>query len=522
MRRFTLHGVGAPLVSVAVEAGVDYGVRKAKKITLDEAKKLKREALESMGLPPDLPIKFPKELTAEGVKDAAYSVGKVYAEKAFAAEFGFSIELPKKLTLKDLENMVGSIFPDDAIEAINLALSIGVQLATSALTSVLAGTAIGSAIPGIGTVVGLAVGLAVAGIKGLFFHAPTHPEGRACKFATNPRVRAGGCPKPPNGLNSFQFFTWATTEMKPLWDGLRKEQSTRACGRGGAINCVRGLSFMRDTAFGVSLATVDRMGLLALNAALAEVQRAPDIESKPEAGSGFGEGAITFVSGYAGVQPVSKELRPIYDAKGRLIAAIKQRRTKLQALIATADTINKIPARGNVALKLWWDLVTELQHAAVQVQNNPNADSVRWFATLAGYVQQLEARQEAARKADALEVIHRRAVAFEKGFAAKVTAPGTLTAATRAAVVKEQRAACFQLFTAWAQIDRRADCLQAEDIERCVVLCQANLAGQITQEALVRQLEVVVHAACKRAHPSILDAFLVGFSRSGNPFVREG
>lgn len=442
-------------------------VRRGKKLALNEAKKLKDDLLKEAGLP-DIPIPPLKDLTPEGVKDAVYAGAKPYLENAAASATGVPIKFPDKLSVKELEKMVGGLFPDDAIEALNLALSVGTQLAASALTSLLAGTAIGSVIPGLGTVVGLAVGLAVAGIKSLFTKVPTHSEGRECMYGfTMPKLSSDPikaarqieaakhvkikCPKPPKNVNAYQFFAWATREMQPLWDGLLKEQATRPCGRGEAINCVRGLNQMRDVAFWMSMNTVSSLGLPAVTKALAEVSKLPEIS-----------GGLNFVTGYRGTQPLSsavvhrnqpvntpKDLseilrritggsaaitrgthrlpeekagslgyRPLefgeYVSTKLLVQALRWRKEELEKFVQTARGIDALPAGGNVAPGLRFTLVAEFAKAGAQVQNRPDADSVGWFKTLWGFLKKLDEKQKQATKADTARAERQGKIAEER------------------------------------------------------------------------------------------------------------
>jgi hypothetical protein len=411
-------------------------VSKGKKLALSEAKNLAAEELRKMGVP-NIPVDISliTNPTPEKVKDAAYAVGKVYAEKAIAAKTGIPIKLPDKLTVKALGDMVGSVFPTNVEELLNTALTVGAQLAASALTSLLAGTAIGSVIPGLGTVVGLAVGLAIAGIKSLFAKDPP-PQSQNCKT----KLR-GVCPKPPANINGFQGFAWASKELKPVWDALRREQDKSPCGKGKALDCARGLDHVRDVTFWMSLNTVGQLGLPLIARMTSEVSKAPEIE-----------GGISFMASGSEMRPITdfilhrnqslsspKELaellrryrlgssaitrgtsflpgetrnewggrRPLdfgdYVSSKLLIQALRWRKAELEKLLRDANaTLNDPHPSGNFAPALRQTLMGEFASAAVQIQNNPTQDAISWFKTLWGFVQRLEVKQAEATRNDAL------------------------------------------------------------------------------------------------------------------------
>ena len=448
LRSGASYGVGKAKEFVREKTGVDIPTSKKELVRLgtSEAKRLADEELRKLGVP-NIPINLDliTNPTPEKVKDAAYAVGKPYVEKAIQAETGIPIKLPRKLTIKELERTVGGIFPTNVAEVLNTALTVGTQLAASALTSVLAGTAIGSAIPGLGTIVGLAVGLAVAGIKSLFSKAPTHSEGKECKFGT-PRMKGGYC-KPPDNLDAFQLFAWSTKELKPVWDGLRKEQRREGCGRGKVINCARTLNHMRDVSFWMSLNTVSSLGLPEVATVLSKLSSLPEID-----------GGLNFVTGYRGTQPLSdgvlhrnqslstpKELaellrryrggsstitrgtmrlpgetsgslgyRPLdfgdYVSTKLMVQALRWRKAQLEQLLQTARSYKSAPAHGNVA-GVNFELMGEFATAAVQIQNNPSPDAISWFKTLWGFVKVLSDKQEEATKNDAAETARRAKIA---------------------------------------------------------------------------------------------------------------
>jgi hypothetical protein len=412
-----------------------------------EADKIYRDTLSDMKVPyiaPGAALDLLKNPTPEKVKDAAYGAAKPYLESAIQSKTGVPLKLPDKLSVEALGKMVGSVFPTNVAEALNLALGVGVQVAASALTSVLAGTAIGSVIPGLGTIVGLAVGLAVAGIRSMFTTVPAHSEGRECwtgktppKFSSNPFQMAKNieaakkskisCPNPPTNLNALQLFDWSTRTMQPMWDGLRREQATHMCGRGEAINCVRGLNQMRDIAFWMALPTVGDLGLAAVTNWTNTYSKLPEIS-----------GGINFVVGYRGTQPLSDAIvhrNQALTSPGELTELLRRRaqgsaaitrstpflpgesrndwggrrplelsdyvssKLLLQALRWRKEQLERLLQSAQAGTASRMDLMTELSKAAVQIQYDPSSNAISWFKTLWPYVDRMEKAEEARLKA---------------------------------------------------------------------------------------------------------------------------
>jgi hypothetical protein len=371
-------GIGMP---------VPTSVAGAKKIAGREAQKVANEAFRKMGVPA-IPLSFPKELSADAVKDVAYASGKTYIEGAVKAKFGVPISLPAKLTAKEIGRSVGAIVPTNVEGVVDLGLAIGTQAAASAVTSLLVGAGVGSVIPGLGTIIGIGAALGVAALKGVVKDL-IKPRGRKCN-------RPWTCPEIPSKLSPIELLPWIAPHYVAVHraiaeqDGFRKSEP---CVRGPTMECYWLLNQLGLRIFDLGVAKTPLvMGGFQLDRLIPLYENA----LRQFQSVGLPRGLRT------GGQ----------DSMLLILQRMKARKAELAALQVQANRELASGRRPTSALR--FKLVTELKDAAVQVQFAPGPETLNWYRAVAVYVDAITKADAAAQQRMHVEQAARRKVGEER------------------------------------------------------------------------------------------------------------
>jgi hypothetical protein len=356
--------------------GKAYIEQASETLGVDAAKAYAKDFLATMPNVPNIPIQLPSKLTVSEIEKAAYGTGKKYAEGLIRSKIGVSIELPRKLTVKEISRSVDSLVPDNAREAIDMALTVGSQLAAgaaaSALTGVLAATAIGSVVPGLGTLVGLGVGLATVALRGVivktFTKSACELDKSRCKCKTPPGF---SCPK-PGKRSPVELLPWLAVEQAKL-DKI--ELRPALCDVGEVPECKRYLGTLSTLIIPYVGTSIPVMGLPALEKLLPQYEAAAKL-ARTGAGythQGDAGGLIKY-----GWSAQTNSLGFVTPGVAPPLATMQQRVAKLRDLVAR---INRVGKSGDLS-SLRWDLSTELNNAAQQYALNQSGDNQQWFVFL--------------------------------------------------------------------------------------------------------------------------------------------
>lgn len=342
-----------------------------KQLGLGQAQQAAQAVLKRMNIP-SLPVQLPSSLTAEGVADAAYRTGKGYVENLMRQKTGLPIELPRKLSLGELERSVTGLLPANAREAMELGLAIGTQYAASAVTSLLVGAGIGSVIPGLGTIVGIGMALGVQALRGALEGKP-QPYARECK--TQPP--AAFCRFPP--LAPIDLVPWIATAQASVDGMLADEQRKSFCGRGPLVECSAVLGTVGREAVRFTRSTVPVLNLPQLQRLVPMYERAPTTRRTYDHRTG------KIVSAPSETQRDLTEILPAMHRRYAQLVSIAQRSARLATL-----------PMAQVA-QLRWELVREIGNAAQQYQNDPTPENQQWLALVAHSIRAVEQREQAHR-----------------------------------------------------------------------------------------------------------------------------
>jgi hypothetical protein len=373
-----------------------HGGKILKEVGGAEAKKIVDDTLRNMKVPGNIPVVIPKAATPEAVADAAMNAGSQWTENYLKQQTGLPIPVPRNFTAKELERTITGVIPGDAEEAIDLAVSIGIQYASGALASALAGAAIGSAIPGLGTVIGIGMALGYEAFKEAL-KEPIPPHLKHCTGRQLP------CPSVPK-LSPIEQLPWIQEQRVTLTRAIAAEQSRSYCGISPMITCDRALSTMGQNSFnviagstgrgserGYAKSTVKVMGYYEILRTIQLYQKALPLRVATVA---------------RGAQKVSVQERSrtvkrweITRDKGRtgqdieiVLGWMQRRKAELAQLIATADRMENLSKAQLESLR--FTLVPEIAGAARQYAFNPTAGTRQWLATLGAYMRRLEARDQ--------------------------------------------------------------------------------------------------------------------------------
>lgn len=324
---------------------------------------------------PNIPVAVPTSFTPKGVADAAYNSGKQFAERAIQQRTGIPISLPSKLTAGEIAKSIGSVFPTDVGQAVDLALNIGAQAASQALTGLLAGAGVGSVIPGLGTVVGIGVALGINAIKNVLKEEPP-PGRRKCETKWDAKP-------PPPGINAFQLIAWASRERVPLSRAIADEQARRMCGVGPALTYSSALGLMRREGIETAMGSARNMSL-------------PDVAAALQALRGIPDGAWHYST-----RPGPTEGKIIWDRYtwpdlGKLIGELRSRQGFLVGLLSRTL---KIPTATRPQLSILRpQLVQEVATAARAYQAARTPANLQWLRRLATALQSLDGRDQALQR----------------------------------------------------------------------------------------------------------------------------
>lgn len=423
----------------------------AQRIAREEAERILRAQLREMGVPP-IALQIPTDsLTVDGIKALAYDTGKAYLETALRDYTGVPIRLPQRLTVAELERTVDAIIPDDAAEALELAIMVGTQYAASAITAALAGAAIGSTIPGLGTVVGVALALGVNALRESLREVPPHQQ--PCTSKVDMAM--------PPGVSPIQLVPWVAAQRGKVSRRLADERAVRMCGVGEIVTYNAYLNTLMRKLEPLARAATAVVGPYQIQTLLPYYEAAP-----------------MGVWRYDGRQ-VRWVQEDEWGAVTRTTALLRSRMAKLVNLAARARRVATLPA-GEVA-SLRWDLVTELVAAGQQVVFTGSEESLRWYGELSGYLQQLQARESAIREAARTRFVRNSAsncrveMRTQDGeqVAVEVCGPSA----------DEMRAFCHGAWEQWqADNPQYADCIGPDDETAFQQPCQAWLRGDMTFE----------------------------------------
>jgi hypothetical protein len=316
------------------------------------------------------------------------------------SETGIPIQLPSKISFKEIGGSLLSMIPKDFEQALDLGLAIGSQAAAGALTAALAGTAIGSVIPGLGTVVGLAVGLAVFALKGAVkdLFMPDPPPWRKLCENENPKVF---CPKIPRKLSPIELLPWAVEQMQRIKPLVEQQKRSQKCAQGEGPNCLGFLENLSWKAYELTMprvgdlgdtlkqvgmtgrsyavgqgprlytpSTPAQLGLPEVNRLISLYERAPRNLQQRE----------SVLKGEADFDPRVAAWRVRGDLtqpgwRGHMdfvLAALKQRRAELEAFLKTKESPYVPPSK----------LLQEIEKATQQYGLARSENAKKWFETM--------------------------------------------------------------------------------------------------------------------------------------------
>lgn len=374
---------------------------------VDAAKSYMKDFAKGLNIPnmPDIPFQLPSKLSVGELEKAAYGTAKKYAEGLIQSKIGVSLELPRKPTLKEISRSLDSLIPDDAREAIDMALTVGSQLASgaaaSALTGVLAATAIGSAIPGLGTLVGLGVGLATVALRGViiktFTKSACEMDRSRCKCKTP--TPAGWSENRPYTFSCPSPGKRSPIEMLP-WIAERQAELNKivllpaGCDVGEIPECKRYLATLATLVVPYVGTSIPVMGLPVLEKLLPQYEAAAKYARMGEGYTHQGDAGGLIKYGWSAGTNGLGFTTPVVPPP---LATMQARIAKLRDLLARANNIGKT---GDITA-LRWELVGEASNAAKQYALTQNADTEKWFVTLGNAVVKLEQAEKLRQQAEA-------------------------------------------------------------------------------------------------------------------------
>ncbi len=330
---------------------------------------------------PDIPFKLPTELSVDAIERAAYDTARTYAEGLMESKLGVKISLPKKLTVKEVLKTADSLIPDDAREALDVALTVGTQVVagavSSALTGVVAATAIGSAIPGLGTVIGLGVGLATVAIRGVVVAVFTESACERNKALCKCKTPKGWVRPDPGQRSAVELLPWLAIELAKL-DALKL--SPELCSLGKVPETKAWFRTLSRELFPIVATTLPYLSLPALERLL------PQYEAAAQFSTDIRYGKPRSVNAWGIVTPGTPSL---LDTIRNRIAALKQ---LSQRVFSEEDVVGTLGALG-----------AEMYVAANQCAFNPSDENYGWLSSLTVAYSKFLAL-DAKRKADIEEV----------------------------------------------------------------------------------------------------------------------
>jgi hypothetical protein len=374
----------APVRQAATQAGRQLGVDQATQAFRDFGKK--------MGIP-NIPVVLPTDLTPAGIRDAAYNTGRKMAQEQFAKATGLPLPLPPAISVKAIKKWADDLVPDDARQAIEMAVDIGLSATTSAVSAILAGAIGGSVIPGLGTVIGIGVALGVAALKGVVKEALTekHAFQRLCEaddklyqqYVKQASGKAAGLQLPK--LSPLQYVPWLAQKSFDASRAVAEEQRKTKCGRTPYMTTLRRIG---ENVFGSAKATVPILGLQQLDQLIPLYEHAPKQEYFWDTGTIKRGGRIVGGTGKVLFGPSAAG----HDVT-TLLKLMKARRAQLQALVTQASRVESLAP--NAIPPLRFSLVAEIRNATLMYQLDGSKLTEAWLKMLMGFLARL-VRTEAA------------------------------------------------------------------------------------------------------------------------------
>jgi hypothetical protein len=358
----------------------------ARQLPIGDAMKAFSDFGKKMGVP-NLPWTPPTDLTLNGVRDAAYNTGRKFVEGKFKAMTGIPLGLPNAPSAKAIKKWADDLVPDDARQAIEMSIDIGLSATTSAVSALLTGAIGGSVIPGLGTVIGIGVGLAVMLLKGVVKDAITekHSAQQLCKaddalykkFARDVK----GMPK----LSPLQYVPWVAKKSYDASKAVAEEQHRTKCGRTPYMTTLRQIG---KSSFESAKATVPLLGLPQLDQLIRMYESAPKQEYFWDKGRRQAGGAIVGGTGKVllGTSAAGYDLTT-------LLKLMYARKAQLQTLVAQASRVEQLAP--NAIAPLRFSLVTEIGRATMLYTLDPQKVTEDWLKQLMGFLARL-VRTEAA------------------------------------------------------------------------------------------------------------------------------
>lgn len=448
------------------------------------------------------------DLDFDNVSTAAVNGGITYAESLLQQETGVPIRLPRKLTLAELERSVMGLIPTDAMEAVDLAITVGAQAVASAVTSLLVGAGVGSVIPGIGTVVGIGVALGVGALREALAEGP-QPYERVCE--TPQQV----CPTIPHADPLSLVFT-AAQRNKALEEALAAEQARQYCGRGPLVDCNNQWALVLRLAYEASYPTVRVLGSGQVDYYLSTLQHAPTSMRSFNPRSGRIEDVT--------IQEVAFTLQ-----------ALRDRRARLDAFIAAGDSIATLPQTQLEQFR-WTLYREELPQAALQYQNLQNDQTRAWLVRVAQYKDELMARdagqtaalQQQVQQAMSIAAqrlstergsieneIQIKQLACDDGNRTACRRVAELTARLNEIDAAARRDLCAEIVTLWErEFPQQAACLQTGDRDILKNYCAEAFRNPAYVNQYLQAWGALVASRCA-ARGGFLQALVRGFTSSG-------
>jgi hypothetical protein len=363
----------APIKAEATKLGRQLGVGEATKAFRDFGKK--------MGIP-NIPVQLPTDLSPAGIRDAAYNTGKKIAQEQFKRVTGLPLPLPPAVSIKAITKWADDLVPNDARQAIEMAIDVGLSATTSAVSAILTGAIGGSIVPGLGTVIGIGVALGVAVLKGVVKEAliESHAYQKVCEKDKDSKKYFLA------PLSPLELVPWIAQKSFDVSKAVADEQHRTKC---GLTPYSTGLRTRGKYAFDFTKATVPLLGVQQLDRLIQIYDHAPKQAYFWDTGRRQAGGAIVGGTGKVLLRP---------SAAGQDVSTIltlmKARKVQVQNLVSRASRVEKL--QPNELAPLRFELVTEIGKATTLYQLDPSPSTTEaWLKQLMGYLGRL-VRTEAA------------------------------------------------------------------------------------------------------------------------------
>ncbi len=470
---------------VILEQGAQFAIAKGESELEGEINAVIDGQLAQMGLS-DVPIEVHvDDISPEGLRDAAINGGISYAETELQAVTGLPVRLPRKLSLNELQNVLGYPIPTDFWSSVDLALAVGGQAIASGVTTLLVSAGVGSVVPGLGTVVGVGVAVGINALKTALAEKPRRRPARTCETFVACKETSPEQTPIAVFIDGMYFYTEQSAR-------LAEEIRLDGYCEGGAIHdCLWNWRYVIREASRVSLGTATRM----TKPEVAEVL--PALEAAP--------------TGYIAFDPVTSELKSyLYPAETRAVLdQLRAREQELLRLDQGITVMRNLDYQGVRGLQMM--LLDEVDKAAVAVQNSYG---VRPQAIFRANANELGRLQEAYGRVSARQL--------ELAQQLQEPDPVSPSVARRSEALMSGApilSACGRLYDAWAlENPARARCVDATTKSLLIGLCMQAGHGQISIEEMSVRGDALVDDACRSTRARRLrDALVGGFRIGVNP-----